>query len=195
MLYTSLRSLKLYPIENAQVQKALDDLTATTKHLLDVEKEVELRLQGEFLFVNATRLRLDLDNYASFSHILGVLRQCGIGAVRIDEGVDRKQLQIFVSLLLSYAAKEASPNKVFELGQLRDDDEYTFTHSVNVCIFSVALGRKLGLTKLQLYDLGMAALFHDVGKSRVPLEVLNKQGGLTDEEWRIMQAHPWLGVL
>jgi len=279
VLYTAFRSLKLYPIENAQVQKALDDLTATTKHLLDVEKEVELRLQGEFLFVNATRLRLDLDNYASFSHILGVLRQCGIGAVRIDEGVDRKQLQIFVSLLLSYAAKEASPNKVFELGQklsdggvsfisveppleteedveeeerqkeaakrtyarsvavtkevinsirmgrtanvkkvkravqaivdqvlnneaslvglttLRDYDEYTFTHSVNVCIFSVALGRKLGLTKLQLYDLGMAALFHDVGKSRVPLEVLNKQGGLTDEEWRIMQAHPWLGVL
>src|SRR3989442_4674678 len=41
----------------------------------------------------------------------------------------------------------------------------------------------------------MAALFHDVGKSRVPLEVLNKQGGLSDEEWRIMQAHPWLGVL
>ena len=279
VLYTAFRSLKLYPIENAQVQKALDDLAATTKHLLDVEKELELRLQGEFLFVNSTRLRLDLDNYASFSHILGVLRQCGIGAVRMDEGVDRRQLQIFVSLLLSYAAKEANPNKVFELGQkltdggvsfisveppletdedveeeerqkeaakrtyarsvavtkevinsirmgrtanvkkvkravqaivdqvlnneaslvglttLRDYDEYTFTHSVNVCIFSVALGRKLGLTKLQLYDLGMAALFHDVGKSRVPLEVLNKQGGLTDEEWRIMQAHPWLGVL
>src|SRR3989442_1629173 len=81
------------------------------------------------------------------------------------------------------------------LTTLRDYDEYTFTHSVNVCIFSVALGRKLGLSKLQLYDLGMAALFHDVGKSRVPLEVLNKEGGLTEEEWRIMQAHPWLGVL
>ena len=45
---------------------------------------------------------------------------------------------------------------------------------MNVCIFAVALGRKLGLTKLQLYDLGMAALFHDVGKSRVPLEVLQQ---------------------
>src|SRR5437867_780512 len=66
---------------------------------------------------------------------------------------------------------------------------------MNICNFSVAQGRKLGLTKLQLYDLGMAALFHDVGKSRVPLEVLNKEGGLTEEEWRIMQAHPWLGVL
>ena len=253
VLYTAFRSLKLYPIENAQVQKALDDLAATTKQLLDVERELEVRLQGEFIFVNSTRLRLDLDNYASFSHILNVLQQCGIGAVRIDEGVDRKQLQIFVSLMLSYAAKEANPNKLFELSQklvdggvsfitveppleqeedveeeerqkeaakrtyarsvavtkevinsirmgrtanvkkvkravqaivdqvlnnesslvglttLRDYDEYTFTHSVNVCIFSVALGRKLGLTKLQLYDLGMAALFHDVGKSRVPL--------------------------
>jgi len=76
------------------------------------------------------------------------------------------------------------------LTTLRDYDEYTFTHSVNVCIFSVALGRKLGLTKLQLYDLGMSALFHDVGKSRVPLEVLNKEGGLTEEEWRIMQCPP-----
>ena len=279
VLYTAFRSLKLYPIENAQVQKALDDLALQTKQLLDIERELEVRLQGEFLFVNATRLRLDLENYASFSHILGVLRQCGIGTVRLDEGVDRKQLQVFVSLLLVYAAKEPNPNKIFELGQklqdggvsrisveppleteedveeeerqkeaakrtyaqsvvvtkevinsvrlgrtanvkkvkravqgivdqvlnnessllglttIRDYDEYTFTHSVNVCIFSVALGKKLGFSKLQLYDLGMAALFHDVGKSRVPLEVLNKEGGLTEEEWRIMQAHPWLGVL
>src|SRR5438046_6013729 len=120
-LYTALRSLKLYPIENAQVQRALDDLASATKHLLEVERELELRLQGEFIFVNSTRLRLDLDNYASFSHILGVLRQCGVGAVRMDEGVDRKQLQIFVSLLLSYSAKEANPNKVFELAQKLQD--------------------------------------------------------------------------
>jgi len=121
VLYTAFRSLKLYPVENAQVQKALDDLAQSTQHLLDVEKELELRMQGEFIFVNSTRLRLDLDNYASFSHILGVLRQCGVGAVRIDEGVERKQLQIFVSLLLSYAAKEATPNKIFELGQKLSD--------------------------------------------------------------------------
>src|SRR5436309_14484965 len=106
VLYTAFRSLKLYPLENNQVQKALDDLAASTKHLLEVEKELEVRLQSEFIFVNSTRLRLDLDNYASFSHILSVFRQCGVGAVRIDEGVDRRQLQIFASLLLSYAAKE-----------------------------------------------------------------------------------------
>src|SRR6267142_6198547 len=126
VLYTAFRSLKLYPIENAQVQKALDEFAATTKHLLDVEREIEIRLQGEFIFVNSTRLRLDLDNYASFSHILNVLQQCGIGAVRLDEGVDRRQLQVFVSLLLSFAAKEANPNKVFELGQKLTDSGVTF---------------------------------------------------------------------
>ena len=279
VLYTAFRSLKLYPIENAPVQKALDELLATTKHLLDVEREIELRMQGEFIFVNSTRLRLDLDNYASFSHILGVFRQCGIGGIRVDEGVDRRQLQIFVALLLSYAAREVTPEKVGEIAQklsdggvtfitveppvetdedvqdterqkeaakrtyaqsvavtkevinsirmgrtanvkkvkravqaivdqvlnneaslvglttLRDYDEYTFTHSVNVCIFSVALGKRLGFGKIQLYDLGMAALFHDIGKSRVPSEVLNKTGGLTDDEWRLIAAHPWLGAL
>jgi HD-GYP domain-containing protein (c-di-GMP phosphodiesterase class II) len=279
VFYTSLRSLKLYPVENAQVQKALDDLYAAARHVLDVEPELELRLQGEFIYVNSTRLRLALENYASFSHVLAVMRQCGVGTIRLEEGVDRRQLQILVSLLLAYAPREASADKIHEIqsklveasagqiivespveseeGQadserakeaakrtyarsvavtrevinslrmgrtanvkrvkravqtivdqvlnnessllglttLRDYDEYTFTHSVNVCIFSVALGRKLGLSKLQLYDLGMAALFHDVGKSRVPLEVLNKAGGLTEDEWRILQAHPWLGVL
>jgi HD-GYP domain-containing protein (c-di-GMP phosphodiesterase class II) len=81
------------------------------------------------------------------------------------------------------------------LTTIRDYDEYTFTHSVNVCIFSVALGKRLGLGKVQLYDLGMAALFHDLGKSRVPAEIINKAGGLSDDEWRMIAAHPWLGAL
>jgi HD-GYP domain-containing protein (c-di-GMP phosphodiesterase class II) len=78
---------------------------------------------------------------------------------------------------------------------LRDFDEYTFTHSVNVCIFSVVIGQKIGLTKHQLYDLGLGALFHDVGKSRVPTDVLNKPGGLTDEQWLMMREHPTDGLL
>ena len=50
-------------------------------------------------------------------------------------------------------------------------------------------------TRLQLYDLGLAALLHDVGKARIPVEVLNKTTGLTEDEWKLMQTHPWLGVL
>ncbi|MDQ3242208.1 MAG: HEAT repeat domain-containing protein [Gemmatimonadota bacterium] len=60
------------------------------------------------------------------------------------------------------------------LTAIRDYDEYTFTHSVNACIFAVALGRRLGMTKNQLFDLGLSALMHDIGKSRVPIDCLNR---------------------
>jgi HD-GYP domain-containing protein (c-di-GMP phosphodiesterase class II) len=81
------------------------------------------------------------------------------------------------------------------LTTIRDYDDYTFTHCVNVCIFSVALGRRLGLTRIQLYDLGFSALFHDIGKSRVPIDIIQKPDMLTEDEWRLVAAHPWLGVL
>jgi hypothetical protein len=71
-LYTALRSLKLYPLENATVQKALVDLDTVSRSLLQTEIELEIRIAGDFIFVNSTRLRLELDNYASFSHILAI---------------------------------------------------------------------------------------------------------------------------
>jgi HD-GYP domain-containing protein (c-di-GMP phosphodiesterase class II) len=64
-----------------------------------------------------------------------------------------------------------------------------------VCIFSIAIGKKIGLTKQQLYDLGLAALLHDVGKARVPIEIINKTTSLDEDEWRVIQDHPWMGAL
>jgi HD-GYP domain-containing protein (c-di-GMP phosphodiesterase class II) len=81
------------------------------------------------------------------------------------------------------------------LSTLKDYDDYSFTHSVNVCIFCVAIGRRLGLSKRQLYDLGLAALVHDLGMSRIPVGILTKSGKLTPEEQAAMQAHTWLGAL
>jgi HD-GYP domain-containing protein (c-di-GMP phosphodiesterase class II) len=275
-LYTALRSLKLYPVENATVQRALDDLEASSEALLEADPEIEVRLAGDFIFVNATRLRLELDNYASFSHILTMLRTFEVGVLRVQRDVRRQEWQAFLSILLSLAerpvaeafeeladrlhqagvqglllekaqpeaettderarevakrtysqgvavAKEVvtgvrlgratsvkkvkravqmivdqvlnNETSLVGLTTLRDYDEYTFTHSVNVCIFAVALGKKLGFSKVQLYDLGMTALMHDIGKARIPIDILNKTSGLDDAEWRVMQAHPWYGAL
>jgi HD-GYP domain-containing protein (c-di-GMP phosphodiesterase class II) len=66
---------------------------------------------------------------------------------------------------------------------------------VNVCIFSVIIGQRLGLTKLQLYDLGLGALFHDLGKQRIDYDIINKATGLTDEEWDALREHPTEGML
>ncbi|HEY8105397.1 MAG TPA: HD domain-containing phosphohydrolase [Gemmatimonadales bacterium] len=278
-LYAALRSLKLYPVENATVQKALYDLEASAERLSQAEGDIEVRLAGDFIFVNSTRLRLELDNYASFSHILTTFRAFEIGTLRVHKGANRREWQIFLSLLLSLSGRGSTDDLLVELQRrmseggvehleleralpqqeglreseearevakrtysqgvavtkevitgirlgratsvkrvkravqmivdqvlnnetslvglttIRDYDEYTFTHSVNVCIFAVALGKKLGFSKLQLYDLGMTALLHDVGKARVPIDILNKTTGLDDTEWKVMQGHPWQGAL
>src|SRR5688572_15341482 len=80
-IYGAMRVIRLYPPENEAVRNALNDLVDAGKTLLDQDKELELRTSGEFIFVNSTRLRLDLDNYASFSHLLTVLRKCGVGTI------------------------------------------------------------------------------------------------------------------
>src|SRR5260370_16696293 len=121
-LYATLRSLKLYPVENTQVQRSLDDLTKTAATLLAVEEEVEIRLAGDFVFVNSTRLRLGLDNYASFSHVLGVLRQCGIGVVRVGAQIERREWQGFVAPFLGFLQRTPGPKRVHEVQQQLNQD-------------------------------------------------------------------------
>ncbi|HEV7839461.1 MAG TPA: HD domain-containing phosphohydrolase, partial [Gemmatimonadaceae bacterium] len=116
-----------------------------------------------------------------------------INSVRIGKTPNIRKIKRVVQGIVDQVLNEET--SIIGLTAIRDYDEYTFTHSVNVCIFSIALGRRLGMTKLQLYELGLAALMHDIGKSRVPLDMLQKSGALTDEEWKWMASHPWLGVL
>ncbi|MCE2942489.1 MAG: HD-GYP domain-containing protein [Gemmatimonadota bacterium] len=279
-LYAAVKAIRLYPVENAAVQKAILEVAQCVSEILHRETDLELKLAGDTLFLNGVRLRLDLDNYASFSQLLSLFRSTGIGSLHVSSPPLPRDVIVFLSQLQSVAALKEDPLSRFDqlrerlesagvrtfelavptesadeaeqrekaksaakrtyaqslavmkdavgsvrlgkspnikkikrvvqsivdqiladdvsllgLTTLRDYDEYTFIHSVNVCIFSVALGRRLGLGKMQLYDLGMAALLHDVGKARVPVEVLNKTDDLNDADWRMIAAHPWLGVL
>lgn len=77
---------------------------------------------------------------------------------------------------------------------IKNYDEYTYHHSVNVSILSVALGQRLGLNMRQLTVLGMVSLFHDIGKLEIPNSILNKRGKLNDEEWQVIRTHPAEGV-
>lgn len=83
---------------------------------------------------------------------------------------------------------------VLGLTALKTQDNYAFFHSVNVAVLSIALGKRLGLTPNQLVELGTGALFHDIGKVRVPLSILRKPGKLTEAERAMIQLHPQMGV-
>jgi putative nucleotidyltransferase with HDIG domain len=75
------------------------------------------------------------------------------------------------------------------LTAMRNYDNYTFTHMVNVSILVMAQARALGIDGKLLREFGMSALMHDIGKVRTPKEILNKPGKLTDEEFVIMRRH------
>jgi putative nucleotidyltransferase with HDIG domain len=80
------------------------------------------------------------------------------------------------------------------LANIKNYDEYTFNHSVNVSIYAIALGQRIGIPKKQLSHLGMAALFHDLGKTRIPKEILNKTERLEPQEWMLLRSHPVMGA-
>ena len=278
-LHSALRALRLYPMENMAVKNALSELDVAAGRVFRSYGECEVRAVGDYLFVNETRLRLQLDNYASVTHVLGRLRVAGVGGIVLtgapsstgwvtllmalldadEELTKAERAQSIVERLeraeagtFRIEAAEEDDEVAFEdideaerarqtymrslnatrdmlngarmgrspalkqakravqgivdaimgdstsligLTTLREFDDYTFVHSVNVCIMSVALGRRIGLSKLQLLDLGLAALMHDIGKSRVPVELLNKRGRLNEDEFRLLQSHTWRGVL
>jgi putative nucleotidyltransferase with HDIG domain len=83
---------------------------------------------------------------------------------------------------------------VYGLVNIKNFDEYTLNHSVNVCILSLALGRRLGLNRHDLAELGIAAFLHDMGKPEIPSQILEKPAGLDDAERAIMEKHSALGA-
>jgi putative nucleotidyltransferase with HDIG domain len=82
-----------------------------------------------------------------------------------------------------------NPHALFGLTRIRESDHYTFEHSVSVAVFMLAFARELQLEDQVVRDLGIGALLHDVGKTRIPLEILNKPARLTEEEFAVMREH------
>lgn len=76
-----------------------------------------------------------------------------------------------------------------QLNEMKNYDMYTYQHMLSVALDSVALGRNLGYTEEDLYNIGVAAILHDIGKLDIPLEILNKPSRLTNEEFEIMKKH------
>lgn len=82
---------------------------------------------------------------------------------------------------------------MLQLTGIRNIDNYTFLHSVDVCIYSTIIGKWLGYGKEHLMALGMGAILHDIGKCRVPIDILQKPDKLTDSEFREMKLHTVYG--
>ncbi|MDP3777745.1 HD-GYP domain-containing protein [Methylotenera sp.] len=82
---------------------------------------------------------------------------------------------------------------LISLVRLKTKDDYTYMHSVAVCALMVALAKELGMSESDVKQAGLAGLLHDIGKAAVPIDVLNKPGALTDDEFSVVKLHPERG--
>jgi putative nucleotidyltransferase with HDIG domain len=110
-----------------------------------------------------------------------------MGTVPTSEGAI-KTVKSMVHMTLT------EPHALFAMSMLKDYDNYTFTHSVNVAVLALTVGRACGLEEEQLRVLGLGALLHDIGKLKIDWEIINKPGQLTDEEFEQIKQHPTNGA-
>ncbi len=110
---------------------------------------------------------------------------------RASDAIRHAQKVIAPTVSLILQGEEAKRNLI----SLTSHDYYTYTHSLNVCIFSVALAEQIfrGEGRDKIERLGSGFLLHDIGKRNIPLEIINKDGPLTEEEWEMMRQHPQFG--
>lgn len=124
--------------------------------------------------------------FTAVSYTRGVINK-----IKSGEKVNIKKAKRIVESMVDLILEEEQ--LLVGMTAIKDYDEYTYHHSVNVSILSVALGQRLGLNKKILTELGMVALFHDIGKTEIPTEILNKSTSFSESEWNTMKKHPIWG--
>ncbi len=126
-----------------------------------------------------------------FFETIGTVKEV-VTQIKGDQHADARKLKRLVQKTIHILMEDESV--LLGLTTIKNYDEYTYNHSVNVAIYALAMGRRLGFSRETLTELGLTGLFHDVGKSAIPIEVLNKPGALDEKEWGLMKKHPMASV-
>jgi putative nucleotidyltransferase with HDIG domain len=168
---------------------------------LYVKKQLEYRSiesihVGKLEFFKDEEIYIDSEDQKKYSKEV-YFKSIGLVKEVVDSINQQKALNIRKAKRLMQNAVNAimqDDSTLLGLANIKNYDEYTFNHSVNVAIYAIALGQRIGIPKKHLSHLGMAGLFHDMGKTRIPKEILNKTGKLSPEEWSMMRSHPVVGT-
>lgn len=117
----------------------------------------------------------------------------GLSAASAQNGVLAEKIKACGLVVQRLVRESSNTNHMLQQANLRVSDDRETRHALNTAILAVAFGRHLGQPENQLQSLGLAALLHDIGKMEVPVQILKKSGGLTDEEFAVVKQHPVKG--
>lgn len=154
----------------AQVEEALSQLATQKRELSPVSTADELQRAAKIC---------DQGKQA----VISMFQEARMGKAVDTGGAKRLVEEISDSVT-------RNPGALISLARLKTADDYTYMHSVAVCAMMVALAKQLGLNEEQTRSAGLAGLMHDLGKANMPMDVLNKPGKLTDNEFAIIKTHP-----
>lgn len=118
---------------------------------------------------------------------LQTVAEAAVASSYIDFARVRETVEDIVDQVLS------NPNVVYNMADIKAFDDYTYGHSVDVCVLSVLCGANMHMNRYELLDLGCGAILHDIGKLFTPKEILSKPNLLTDNEMEVIRRHPWDG--
>jgi HD-GYP domain-containing protein (c-di-GMP phosphodiesterase class II) len=159
-------------------------------HLKNIGIEEYVEKKGLDLSVNINKGSKEFAKKTYFNTVSAVNQV--MESAKLNQAVSMKKTKRLVQSMVDLILQEESV--LLGLTNLRCYDEYTYHHSVNVCILSLGIGQRLGYDKIELSNLGMASLFHDIGKADVPIDLLNKPTEFDDLEWGVIRRHPVLGI-
>ncbi|MBI5696555.1 MAG: HD domain-containing protein [Nitrospirae bacterium] len=271
------RTSQIHDIGNVALVRPVTNMMNALDVIFRSEPEFTVRLRGEYLYLDQTRIRYDIEDMASYEYMVEALKEKKIGSItfqqpvtpddikrfaytfsamapdkddshdelnerlaqrgvksmwtgaveeqeqiKFDDLADRrkmakktyfqavsvtrgvmnnikseqpthlKKVKRVIQGIVDIILKEES--SIMGLTTIKDFDEYTYNHCVNVSILAMTIGQKLGFDKNLLTSLGIASLFHDIGKVDVPIDILNKPSSFTEDEWEIVKRHPVMGV-
>ncbi|SKA90445.1 HD-GYP domain, c-di-GMP phosphodiesterase class II (or its inactivated variant) [Caloramator quimbayensis] len=163
-------------LNNKYINKLID-LGIVYVYIEDGNLEDIKPLDPEFLEVKTEAIK-------SLSKVFSKIQHTG--------SVDIKNTLSAITDIVEYLIENKEINSTYLL-ELKTFDNYTYIHSLNTCVLSLFYGVQMSYSKPMLMDLGAGALLHDIGKTKIPVEIINKNGKLTDNEYDIMKTHPELG--
>jgi HD-GYP domain-containing protein (c-di-GMP phosphodiesterase class II) len=173
-------------VEKGRVNLRLKELGINGIVLLGMEsEEPQKRLTDDKRKILRRAARM------SFFRAINVVEDVMV-RVSQDKTIDLTKAKFVIHSLIDRVAEDEC--SLIGLTNIRDFDEYTYAHCANVCVYSLTMGVRLGLDRKRMSQLGFAALFHDIGKVRLPRDLIRKPDFYDENDWRQMQQHPLLGA-
>ncbi len=180
------------------LKSAVPDLVIDTDKGLDVESRPRAEptpVAAPVAVSRAAETRITFDQEIERARAIQAKARVAVinmfGEARMGRAINVSGVAPLVDEISS--SLERNAGALLSVVRLKTADDYTYMHSVAVCGLMIALGRRMGLEDEELRIAGLGGLLHDVGKIAMPVEVLNKPGKLTDEEYSTMKRHPLEG--